>query len=261
MTRSCLAGNSLFLGGDLMNKVALVTGGSRGIGRQVAIQLAREGYRVLINYNKSKSEAQDTCQLLRSEGCQVEIFKADVSKQDQVKAMFEFCIDRFGHIDVLVNNSGISYEGLLTDMEEEDWDRIMDINLKSVFLCSKEVLAYMVSNHHGNIINISSMWGQVGASCEVAYSASKAGMIGFTRALAKEVGPSGIRVNAIAPGVIMTDMMKDFCQADIDYLRDETPLMRLGQPEDIANLVSFLASDRADFITGQVLASNGGFVI
>ncbi|MFR2519289.1 SDR family oxidoreductase, partial [Peptostreptococcus stomatis] len=146
-------------------------------------------------------------------------------------------------------------------MNEEDWDRIIDTNLKSVFLCSKEALKHMISNHSGKIINISSMWGQVGASCEVAYSASKAGMIGFTKALAKEVGPSGINVNAIAPGVIMTDMMKDFGQSDIDYLKDETPLMRLGQPEDIANLVSFLVSDKADFITGQVLASNGGFVI
>lgn len=200
-------------------------------------------------------------QVLREEGYQVEIFKADVSKQDQVKAMFDFCMDRFGSIDVLVNNSGISYEGLITDMDEEDWDRIIDTNLKSVFLCSKEALKHMISNHSGKIINISSMWGQVGASCEVAYSASKAGMIGFTKALAKEVGPSGINVNAIAPGVIMTDMMKDFDQSDIDYLKDETPLMRLGQPEDIANLVSFLVSDKADFITGQVLASNGGFVI
>ncbi|MGP1618327.1 elongation factor P 5-aminopentanone reductase [Peptostreptococcus stomatis] len=244
-----------------MSKVVLVTGGSRGIGRQVAIQLAKEGYRLLINYNKSQKEAQETCRFLREEGYQVEIFKADVSKQDQVKAMFDFCMDRFGSIDVLVNNSGISYEGLITDMDEEDWDRIIDTNLKSVFLCSKEALKHMISNHSGKIINISSMWGQVGASCEVAYSASKAGMIGFTKALAKEVGPSGINVNALAPGVIMTDMMKDFDQSDIDYLKDETPLMRLGQPEDIANLVSFLVSDKADFITGQVLASNGGFVI
>lgn len=244
-----------------MSKVVLVTGGSRGIGRQVAIQLAKEGYRLLINYNKSQKEAQETCRFLRKEGYQVEIFKTDVSKQDQVKAMFDFCMDRFGSIDVLVNNSGISYEGLITDMDEEDWDRIIDTNLKSVFLCSKEALKHMISNHSGKIINISSMWGQVGASCEVAYSASKAGMIGFTKALAKEVGPSGINVNAIAPGVIMTDMMKDFDQSDIDYLKDETPLMRLGQPEDIANLVSFLVSDKADFITGQVLASNGGFVI
>ena len=244
-----------------MSKVVLVTGGSRGIGRQVAIQLAKEGYRLLINYNKSQKEAQETCRFLRKEGYQVEIFKADVSKQDQVKAMFDFCMDRFGSIDVLVNNSGISYEGLITDMDEEDWDRIIDTNLKSVFLCSKEALKHMISNHSGKIINISSMWGQVGASCEVAYSASKAGMIGFTKALAKEVGPSGINVNALAPGVIMTDMMKDFDQSDIDYLKDETPLMRLGQPEDIANLVSFLVTDKADFITVQVLASNGGFVI
>ena len=244
-----------------MSKVALVTGGARGIGREVVIQLAEEGYRLLVNYNKSAEAALELASILKDKNYPVEIFQADVSRQDQVRAMFNFCMDRFGTIDILVNNSGISYEGLITDMEEDDWDRMMDTNLKSVFLCSKEALKHMLSNHSGKIINISSMWGQVGASCEVAYSASKAGVIGFTKALAKEVGPSGINVNAVAPGVIMTDMMKEFSQEDIDYLRDETPLMKLGYPIDIANLVVFLASDRADFITGQVLASNGGFVI
>lgn len=244
-----------------MKKVVVVTGGSRGIGREICIQLSQQGDIIIINYNKSKKEAEEVYNYLKSKGYQVEIFKADVSKKDQVEDLFSFCISKFGRIDVLVNNAGISYEGLITDMSEEDWDWVIDTNLKSVFLCSKEALTYMLPNHSGKIINISSMWGQVGASCEVAYSTSKAGIIGFTKALAKEVGPSGIKVNTVAPGVIMTDMMSGFSQEDIDYLKNETPLVRLGQTKDIANLVSFLVSDKSDFITGQVLASNGGFVI
>lgn len=244
-----------------MKKVVVVTGGSRGIGREICIQLSQQEDIVIINYNKSKKEAEEVYNYLKSKGYQVEIFKADVSKKDQVEDLFSFCISKFGRIDVLVNNAGISYEGLITDMSEEDWDWVIDTNLKSVFLCSKEALTYMLPNHSGKIINISSMWGQVGASCEVAYSTSKAGIIGFTKALAKEVGPSGIKVNTVAPGVIMTDMMSGFSQEDIDYLKNETPLVRLGQTKDIANLVSFLVSDKSDFITGQVLASNGGFVI
>ena len=242
-----------------MSKVVLVTGGSRGIGRQVAIQLAKEGYRLLINYNKSQKEAQETCRFLREEGYQVEIFKADVSKQDQVKAMFDFCMDRFGSIDVLVNNSGISYEGLITDMDEEDWDRIIDTNLKSVFLCSKEALKHMISNHSGKIINISSMWGQVGASCEVAYSASKAGMIGFTKALAKELGPSGIRVNCVAPGVILTDMCAQVEPEILEEMAQDTPVGRNGTPADVAQAMAYLAD--AEFITGNVLNVDGGYVI
>ena len=241
-----------------MSKVVLVTGGSRGIGRQVAIQLAKEGYRLLINYNKSQKEAQETCRFLREEGYQVEIFKADVSKQDQVKAMFDFCMDRFGSIDVLVNNSGISYEGLITDMDEEDWDRIIDTNLKSVFLCSKEALKHMISNHSGKIINISSMWGQVGASCEVAYSASKAGMIALAKSVAQEMGPKGVRANAIAPGFIDTAMTQQLSEEIRKEWTSKIPLRRGGTTEDIANTALYLASDLSSYVSGQVIQVDGG---
>ena len=244
-----------------MKKTAVVTGGSRGIGRQICLELAREGYNVVINYNKSAEKAEEVKNILKEEGHECEIFRADVSKGSDVKALFDFCIEKYSTIDLLVNNAGISSEGLITDMTEEEWDEIVSVNLKSVFLCSKEALKTMISNHSGKIINMSSMWGVTGGSCEVAYSATKAGVIGFTKALAKEVGLSGINVNAIAPGVIMTDMMSEFTEDDIAALKEETPLMKLGSPKDIADAVLFLASDRADFITGQVLGVNGGFVI
>ena len=244
-----------------MKKTALVTGGSRGIGRQICLDLAREGYNVIINYNKSEDRAKKIKEKLNAESINCEIFKADVSKSEEVKRMFEFCIEKYKTLDLLVNNAGISFEGLITDMEEKDWDNIVSNNLKSVFLCSKEALKIMISEHKGKIINMSSMWGVTGGSCEVAYSASKAGVIGFTKALAKEVGPSGINVNAIAPGVIMTDMMNDFTEDDIRVLKDETPLMELGNPKDISNAVLFLASEKSDFITGQIIGVNGGFVI
>lgn len=244
-----------------MKKTALVTGGSRGIGRQICLDLAREGYNVIINYNKSEDKVKEIKEKLNAESINCEIFKADVSKSEEVKRMFEFCIEKYKTLDLLVNNAGISFEGLITDMEEKDWDNIVSNNLKSVFLCSKEALKIMISEHKGKIINMSSMWGVTGGSCEVAYSASKAGVIGFTKALAKEVGPSGINVNAIAPGVIMTDMMNDFTEDDIRVLKDETPLMELGNPKDISNAVLFLASEKSDFITGQIIGVNGGFVI
>lgn len=244
-----------------MKKTAVVTGGSRGIGRQICLELAREGYNVVINYNKSAEKAEEVKNILKEEGHECEIFRANVSKGSDVKALFDFCIEKYSTIDLLVNNAGISSEGLITDMTEEEWDEIVSVNLKSVFLCSKEALKTMISNHSGKIINMSSMWGVTGGSCEVAYSATKAGVIGFTKALAKEVGLSGINVNAIAPGVIMTDMMSEFTEDDIAALKEETPLMKLGSPKDIADAVLFLASDRADFITGQVLGVNGGFVI
>lgn len=244
-----------------MKKTAIVTGGSRGIGRQISMDLAREGYNVVINYNRSAEKAEEIKEELKKEGIDCVIYKADVSKGNEVKEMFEFCIDKFQKIDLLVNNAGISSEGLITDLEEEEWDNIVNTNLKSVFLCSKEALKTMISNHEGKIINMSSMWGVTGGSCEVAYSATKAGVIGFTKALAKEVGLSGINVNAIAPGVIMTDMMSDFTEEDINALKEETPLMKLGSPKDISQMVIFLASDKSDFITGQIIGVNGGFVI
>lgn len=244
-----------------MNKIALVTGGSRGIGRKISYDLAMEGYTVIANYNKSKDMALDLEKSIADKKYKLELFEADVSDSNQVDMMFDYIENKYGKIDLLVNNAGISYEGLLSEMTEKDWDCLMNINLKSVFLCSKRALKMMLSQHSGKIINISSMWGITGGSYEVAYSASKAGIIGFTKALAKEVGPSGISVNAIAPGVIMTDMMDGFSKDDIEDLRNRTPLMKLGKVEDISNLLLFLASDKAGFITGQVISSNGGFVI
>ncbi|MEG0250178.1 MAG: SDR family oxidoreductase [Peptostreptococcus sp.] len=244
-----------------MKKIAIVTGGSRGIGRQICIDLAKNNYKVIINYNKSEKCAQELKQMLEDEGCEVDTYPANVSNGDEVKGLIDYCIQRYGNLDLLVNNAGISMEGLITDMSEEEWDSLINTNLKSVFLCSKEALKVMVSNHSGKIINLASMWGVTGGSCEVAYSASKAGVIGFTKALAKEVGPSGVNVNAVAPGVIMTDMMSSFSEDDVNELKEDTPLMKLGYPEDVAAMVLFLASEKADFITGQIIGVNGGFVI
>lgn len=245
----------------MYKKTAIVTGSSRGIGKAIAVELAKNDYNVLINYKSSEKNANELKDKLIDKGYVVDIFKADVSKYTDVKSMFEYCIDKFGNIDLLVNNAGISSEGLLTDVSEEEWNNVIDTNLKSVFLCSKEALKIMISNHSGKIINITSMWGVTGGSCEVVYSASKAGIIGLTKALAKEVGPSGINVNGIAPGVIMTDMMEEFSDEDINVLKEDTPLMRIGSPQDVANVVLYLASEKSDFITGQIIGVNGGFVI
>lgn len=242
-------------------KIAIVTGGARGIGREISIQLAKDGYTVIANYNSSKEQAMELEKFSKSNNLSIEVYRADVSKSDQVNKMISDTIEKYKRVDLLVNNAGISLEKLITDTTEDEWDKIFDINLKSVFMCSKAVLKNMIENKSGKIINISSMWGVAGGSYEVVYSATKSGINGFTKALAKEVGPSNINVNAVAPGVIMTDMMKDFSEEDIEALKYETPLMKLGKPSDIANIVSFLASEKADFITGQIINSNGGFVI
>ena len=239
----------------------LITGASRGIGAACARGFAKAGYDVAVNYNKSAEKAEALVQELRSCGVRALAVQADVSDSAQVRAMVERVEREMGEIEVLVNNAGISMFGLLTDMTDEDWKRMTDTNLGSVFYCCRAVLPAMIRAHHGVIVNIASMWGEVGASCEAVYSASKAGVIGLTKALAKEVGPSGIRVNAVSPGVVMTDMMASFSEADVAALKDETPLETLGSPEDIADAVLFLASDKARFITGQVLSVNGGMVI
>ncbi len=242
-------------------KTVIITGASRGIGRTTAALFALKGYNVLINYFRSVEEASGLCERLKAKGLSAELFKADVSERGQVDLMTEYCVGRFGGIDILINNAGMSQTKMFNDISEQEWDGMIGVNLKGVFNCSQSVLKHMISRKSGRIINISSVWGMTGASCEVHYSAAKAGVIGFTKALAKELGPSNIQVNCIAPGVVKTGMLDSFSEEELDALREATPLMRLGRPRDIAGCALFLASEDAGFITGQVISPNGGFVI
>lgn len=239
-----------------MKKTVIITGASRGIGAQTAREFAKSGYNVVINYFKSEKEAFS----LAEETGGVAL-SADVSDETQAQALVKAATDKFGRVDVLVNNAGIAKQQLFTDTTAQEWDRMFAVNVRGAFNCSKAVLDRMITEHSGCIINISSMWGQTGGSCEVAYSASKAAVIGMTKALAKEVGPAGIRVNCVAPGVIKTDMLNCFTQEDMQALREETPLGMIGEPIDVAKVVLFLASEEARFITGQIIAPNGGMVI
>lgn len=242
-------------------KVALITGASKGIGKEMAKLFAENNYNVVINYNKSQKEAKELLDELTANGHNARIYQADISNLHEANALVNYTIGQFEKIDVLINNAGISRYNMFTDISYEEWNEVMNINLNSVFYVTKKALQYMIPEHQGKIINISSMWGLVGASNEVHYSTSKAALIGMTKALAKELGPSNIQVNAIAPGVIETDMLNDVDKDTIEYLKYETPLMRIGKPIDIARCALFLAQDGGDFITGQVISSNGGFVI
>lgn len=237
-------------------KNVLITGGSRGIGKACVYEFAKHGYRVFLNYNKSKKDAEK----IKEETGAI-IIKADISKKDEVEKMADYIHKNYGQIDVLINNAGISQQKLFTDITEEDWDNIFNINIKGMFLVTKIFIKDMIYNQYGKIVNISSMWGITGGSCEVHYSASKSAVIGFTKALAKEMGPSKICVNCIAPGVIETEMNKHLNEEDLKNLCDETPLERLGKAEEVAKAVLFLASGDADFITGQILNVDGGMVI
>ncbi len=235
-----------------MRKTALVTGGAGGIGTAVCRALARDGYRVAVGYHTSKEKAEALAKEL--DGIAV---YGDVGDPASVEAMFAAA----GEVDLLVNNAGVAHYGLITDLTFDDWRELMRVNLDGAFLCCRAAVPGMVRRKAGNIIIISSMWGQVGASCEAAYSASKSALCGMSKALAKELAPSGVRVNCIAPGVVRTPMLKDFSEEDLENLRLETPLERLGEPEDVAELVSYVASEKARFLTGQVIGLNGGFVI
>ncbi len=241
-------------------KTALVTGGAKGIGVAICKALAESGYNIAVNYNSSEEAAAGLKKQL-SDITQIEIFKADVSDSRQVNSMFDQIEKAFGGVDILVNNAGIAEQVLFTDISDEQWAKMLGTNLTGAFNCCRRALKYMINNKQGSIINIASMWGEVGASMEVHYSAAKAGLIGLTKALAKEVGPSGITVNAVSPGVVLTDMMSQFSDEDKNILADETPLGFLGEPEDIASAVAFLVSEKARFITGQVVSVNGGFII
>lgn len=238
-------------------KTVLITGASRGIGKACAILFAKNNYNVVINYNKSEDEAKKLLYELKDYS--VRIFKADVSNRFEANSLVNFTIGEFGKIDVLINNAGISQNKLFTDITDDDWFNMINTNLNSAFFVTQKALQYMLPEQSGKIINISSIWGMVGASFEVHYSTSKAGLIGMTKALAKELGPSNICVNAICPGVIKTDMLNNIDEDVIESLKEETPLLKIGSPLDIAKLALFLSND--DFITGQVISPNGGFVI
>lgn len=242
-------------------ETVIITGASKGIGKATAELFASRGYNVLINYHQSESAALNLLDQLKRGGLSVAVCKADVTQKTEVDTMVGECINQFGQVDLLINNAGISESALFTDISESGWDRMMAVNLKGVFNCSQSVLRYMLPQKRGKIINIASIWGMVGAACEVHYSAAKAGVIGLTKALAKELGPSNIQVNCIAPGIIQTDMLAPFNPTEIDDLIHLTPLNRLGTPEDIAHTALFLAAKPGDFITGQVISPNGGFVI
>lgn len=240
-------------------KTVLITGSSRGIGAAIARRLAKN-YKIVINYNSSKDAALSLLSELRKINPLVIAIKADVSKQDEVQAMFDIIEKNFGSVDILINNAGISHFSLIQDMTYEKWKEVIDINLNSVFLNSKRAIAKMVEKKSGVIINISSIWGENGASMEACYSASKGAINAFTKALAKELAPSNIRVNAIAPGIVDTDMMRsDFNKSDLCNLKTEIGLNRFANPDEIAGLVEYLISDEASYITGDVININGGF--
>jgi len=239
----------------------LITGAATGIGKATVLSFAADGYNVAVHYNKSEQAALNLCADIAQQGGRALAVRADVSDAAQVQSMVKRVNDVFGRIDVLVNNAGIAQSKLFTDLTEDDWDTMFDVNVKGVFHCCQGVLPGMISRKAGCIVNVSSVWGLVGASCETHYSAAKAAVIGLTKALAKELGPSGIRVNAVAPGVIDTDMIAGLNSETCDAIKEDTPLCRLGTAEDVAQTIRFLASKNAGFITGQVISPNGGFVI
>ena len=242
-----------------MNRVAIVTGASRGIGREIAKSLARDKINVIANYNNSEKRAIELKEELKKDDIKIDIVKADVSKREEAKKLVKYAIEKYGKIDILINNAGIAEFKEFTKITDEDWNNMINVNLNSVFFMSQEVLPNMIHNKNGCIINISSIWGNVGSSCEVHYSTAKAGINGMTKALAKELGPSNIRVNAIAPGIIDTEMNNDISEDVMEIIKDETPLCRIGKPEDIAKCVKWLIEDT--FTTGQIISPNGGWII
>ena len=242
-------------------KTALVTGSSRGIGRAVARELAHQGWAVGINYLHREDKAQELVEELTAAGCQAAAFQADVADGAAVASMVKELGETFSPVELVVNNAGVAGQSLFQDISDEMWNRYLAVNLGGARNTIKAALPHMISEKRGCIVNISSIWGQRGASCEVAYACTKADIIALTRSLAMELAPSGIRVNCVAPGVINTDMVQVLGQETLDELAKETPLGRLGTPEDIAYAVSFFASERAGFITGQVLTADGGFIV
>ena len=244
-----------------MEKIALVTGSSRGIGRAIARALAADGYAVCINYRFRKDCADSLVAELTANGHRAIAVQADVADRAQVNAMVKTVEDTFGPVSLLVNNAGVAGQCLFQEVTDEMWSRYFGVNVNGSFHTIQAVLPHMLHEHEGCIVNVSSMWGLRGASCEVTYSATKAALIGLTRSLAMELAPTHIRVNCVAPGVIKTDMLDALPTEVLPQLAEETPLRRLGVPEDIAAAVRYLASDAASFVTGQVLTVDGGFIL
>lgn len=245
----------------MSRKVALVTGASRGIGAAIARRLSGSGCAVAVNYNRSEEAARRLVEELRAAGGEAEAFQADVGNSDTVRRMVDNVLEKYCQLDILVCNAGVAWQGLLQDMTDEAWRHLMAVNLDGVFYCCRAAAPHMIGRKTGRIVTVSSMWGVTGGACEAAYSAAKAGVIGLTRALAKELGPSGITVNCVAPGVIDTEMNGTLPAEALAALREETPLERLGTAEDVAETVAFLTSSGGNFYTGQVFQPNGGMVI
>lgn len=243
------------------NKVALITGGTRGIGRAIALKLSEEGYNIAISYINNNKKAQEVVDEIEKNNVKALAIKADVSKEEEVNNMMKVINKELGNIDVLVNNAGITKDNLLIRMKTEDWDQVIDTNLRGVFLCTKAVARGMMKKRYGKIVNIASIVGISGNTGQGNYSASKAGVIGFTRSIAKELGSRGINVNVVAPGFIETDMTQVLEDNIKDEMLKSIPLNRAGKPEDVANLVVFLCSEKADYITGQVIHVDGGMLI
>ena len=242
-----------------MKRIAIVTGASRGIGREIAKMLAKEDIQVIANYNNSEKKAIELQEELKKENINIDIFKADISKREDARKLVEYTLEKYKKIDILVNNAGISEYKMFTEETDSDWNRVINNNLYSAFVMCQEVIPNMIHNKNGNIINISSVWGMVGASLEVIYSISKAGMDGLTKALAKELGPSNIRINSIAPGIIDTDMNKNLTKQELEEIKNEIPLERIGKTDSIAKCVEWLIED--EYTTGQVISINGGWII
>lgn len=242
-----------------MSEVVIITGASKGIGKEIARNLALKGLKVIANYNKSEESIKELKRELEKQEIDIDIVKADVSKREEAKKLVEYTINKYGKIDILINNAGISEYKLFTDETDEDWNKVINTNLYSAFIMCQEVTPNMINNKNGCIINISSIWGIVGASLEVLYSISKAGMNGLTKALAKELGPSNIRVNSIAPGIIKTQMISNLNKKEMEEIKNDIPLERVGEPSDIAKCVEWLVEDK--YTTGQIISINGGWVI
>ncbi len=245
----------------LKGKVALVTGGGRGIGRAISLALAQEGVKVCVNYFHSKDAAEEVVKRIKENGGEAISYKADVSKLEEVNRMVGEVNKQFEKIDILVNNAGLNIDKYLMIMNEEEWDKVIDVNLKGAFNCSKAVSRIMIGQRSGNIVNISSISAISGTAGQTNYSAAKGGMISFTKSLARELAPFGIRVNALAPGLIDTEMVKKMPKEMLDQVLEMTPLKRVGKPEEVAKVVTFLVSEEAGYITGQVIRVDGGLAM